>query len=373
MKSFNLKKLRVAILHDILIEKGGAEKDLEVLIKIFPNADIFTTLHKKSLSGLFTAQVKSSFPEYFPAQLRNSTLFKLVTYNYWQSLDLSSYNLVISVSGEFASHAVITRPESLHISYCLTPPRYLWSDYHHFLSLGRGGLLRKLFISHLRSIDYISAQRPDIFIAQSKVVQDRIKTFYGRDAQVIYPPVELHTAFHRSDSAKKDDHKKYYSYVGRLSHEKNLDLLIQVFNESGEKLVIVGDGDQKERLTAMAKNNIEFLGYVEDRKYVAQIISKSQAFIHPAVDEDFGIAPVEALSLGVPVIGFKGGGLHETIIDRKTGVLYEENTIESMRNAITMFSKIRISPKACRLQAKRFSEDEFMRKISHLVSSSLNN
>ncbi len=355
MMNNKLRNLKVAIIHDTLTEYGGAERVLKQILNLFPNADLFTsiisdnprlkTLRKNLVQGYRENRIFN----------RYGIFSKLIAAVYWESLDLSKYDIVISSSDEFSSKSVKTKPGTFHICYCHTPPRFLYPEGKNyqqgllnFKGLSKGFLLNSLMVG-----DFIASKRPDVIISNSKAVKARINKYYRKDSVVIYPPVNIPVAFPRR--LKIED---YYLYIGALDERKNIDLAIRVFNKLNKRLLIIGNGRDRDLLEKMAHNNIKFLGYVEEDEKI-KILKKARGFIFPSVDEDFGMAPVEAMAHGVPVIAHQSGGLLETIIDNKTGIFFKENSEISLMKAIIKFEKMKFSPKDCYSQAKKFSVDKF--------------
>ena len=279
-----------------------------------------------------------------------------------EQFDLSAFDTVLSVSASFAK-GVITHPHMRHICYCLTPPRFLWDDSQKFVQQFRYPIpikrLAPLALSYLRVWDRQAADRVDEFIAISDFVRRRIEKYYGREASIIYPPVNV-SKFHLGQGKGQ-----YWLMVGRLVAYKNFDIAIQAFNQLGWPLKIVGTGVEEKRLRHSAKENIEFIGLVDDTK-LAELYANAAGVIFPQ-EEDFGIVPLEAMASGRPVVAYRGGGAMETIIDRITGVFFEEQNAESLMAAVDRASRMQFIPDVCRGQAERFDIPVFRERMRAIL------
>lgn len=362
------KYKKIAIVHDVFIENGGAERVLLALVSMFPGADVFVPLlstnNRALLESKTTGKVFSSFFNYIPFIHSASILLKPFLYLYWENLDLSGYDLVITSSHSFSSKGVITSPSCLHLSYIHTPPRYLYAEFNETRVL-KNKFFRILLLplmSWLRQKDFIAAQRPDIVVANSLEVKQRIKKYYRRDAKVIYPPTSSFLP-----PKLQIRNQEYYVCFSRLAKQKGIDLIIKAFNRLGKKLVIVGKGAEEKYLKSIANTNIKFLGYVED-KDLTRIFSKAQGLVYASIEEDFGIVPVEALSMGVPVLAFYSGGVKE-VLNKKVGMFFYERTELALVQAITEFEQKNFSPKACLSRAAFFSEKKFKNSIIKLINN----
>lgn len=362
------KYKKIAIIHDVFIENGGAERVLLTLVTMFPKADIFVPLlsanNREVLQGKTTGKVFSSFFNHIPFIHSASILLKPFLYLYWENLDLSGYDLVISSSHSFSSKGVITSSASLHLSYIHTPPRYLYAEFNETRVLQNKffKILLLPLMSWLRQKDFIAAQRPDILVANSLEVKQRIKKYYRREAKVVYPAISSFSPVNQPATKKE-----YYVCFSRLAKQKGIDLIIKAFNRLGKKLVIVGKGAEEKYLKSIANTNIKFLGYVED-KDLTRIFSKAQGLVYASIEEDFGIVPVEALSMGVPVLAFYSGGVKE-VLNKKVGMFFYERTELALVQAITEFEQKNFSPKACLSRAAFFSEKKFKNSIIKLINN----
>ena len=351
--------MRVALVHDFLIEYGGAERVLEALCEIYPGAPIYTAFYDKNGPGMARFakfDIRTSWLQKLPFSRVLLSPFRLFSLALFESFDLSNFDLIISSTWMYMAKGVVTRPETLHLSYIHTPPRFLygyktareWRKY--WWGRVAGGLLNH----KMRMIDFVATQRPDYLIANSKFTADRIWKFYRRKAVVIYPPVR-HLGGEIAD-------RNYFLCVSRLARAKRIDLAIEACNKLGLKLWVVGTGREEKYLKSIAGKTIKFLGYVSDPK-LAKIYAGCKALIFPAEDEDFGIVSVEASSFGKPVIALRSGGVIESVIEGKTGVFFDEPTVESLVAKLQRFKPSNFKPEDCLKQAKKFSKERFKREI----------
>lgn len=326
---------KVAIVHEYLTQYGGGEKTLEEIMDIFPGAPIYTGIYNPArLPEKITKRIiiapKNSFLGAFPKIL--TFLMPLV----FENMDLREYDLIIS-DGTAWSKGVLTRPDQLHISYIHTPPRFLYR--YSVESAKRSKWYLKPFVAPidhlLRVWDYHAAQRPDYLLVNSAEVQKRVQKYYGRESQIIYPPVDV---YFQGNTDKNNLTSPYYLAVGRLSAYKNFDLLIQAFNLLEMPLIMVGTGIEESRLKKLAKSNITFTGQVsevEKHKYLENCI----ALINPVVDEDFGIVPVEAMAHGKPVLAHRSGGTLETVKEGVSGMFFENVNLDHLVQKIKEFDE----------------------------------
>lgn len=363
-----MPKNNVALIHDVFIEQGGAERVLLAMLELFPGADVYTPLITPEARQLLlrrgAAKVITSVLNDIPFIHSASLLLKPFLFWYWESLDLGAYNLVLSSSHSFSSKAVITPPKTLHVSYVHTPPRYLYAEYNETRIL-KHPMMRVLLaplLSWLRFKDYMAALRPDVLVANSKEVQRRIAKYYRRQSAIIYPPIQL-PAIQKPLKLSK---KSYYICFSRLAKQKGIDLAIHACNALRRRLVIVGEGSEKEYLQSIAGDTITFVGRVPDEKLAALFVG-AKAMIYPSLEEDFGMAPVEAMAHGVPVIAHRSGGVRESVKEGKTGLFFDEWNATDVVRAIRTFEKKQFSASACRSQAARFSDTLFKRKLRQLI------
>lgn len=357
--------VKIALVHDWLTNMGGAERVLINFKEIYKDSPIYTTLYnpKKLDNELKNIDVRTSF-------LQNEKNLKkghqgLLPYMpaAFENFDLNEYDIVLSSSSSCAK-GIVTSPSSMHICYCHTPMRYGWEFYYEYANdwdmkkIKRSML--KYFINYIRVWDNVSSNRVDYFIANSKNVAWRIWKHYRRESVVIHPPVRCHL-FNVSDIDED-----YFLILSRLVPYKKIDLAVRAFNELGLPLVVIGDGVEKEKLQSIAKDNIKFLGRQPDN-VVKEYYSKCRAFIFPG-EEDFGITSLEAQASGRPVIGFGKGGLLETVVEGKTGVFFNEQTVESLKDAVKRFQHMDFDKQTIRTHAGEFSEEMFKNKIHDFVS-----
>ncbi len=359
---------KVALVHHWLTSSGGAERVLYELHQMYPEAPIYTTAYlPEKFPELAQADVRTTFVNKIPIIRRKHQLFPIFLGLPFKTLDMSEYDLVISSCAAEAKYVRI-KPETLHICYCHTPVRYYWTDYEwrlHNLPFGPLNWLARIIfpmvVGLLRRIDYTAAQKVDVFVANSKHIQKRIKTYYHRDSTVIYPPVDT-TGFEQL----KREVGVYYLIIGRQVAAKRLDLAVDAFNELGLPLKIAGVGEEITRQKPRAKANIEFLGRVsEDERN--RLLLGAKGFIFPP-EEDFGITPVEALAAGTPVIAYGKGGALEYIKDGINGALFTEQTSKALVNAVKRFENLTFEEKAIRSSARPFDTAVFRSEMAKFVA-----
>jgi glycosyltransferase involved in cell wall biosynthesis len=334
----SLDSLKVACVYDWFDSSGGAERMLPVIAKIFPQADWYSSVVKENKTlGL---KITPSFIQKIPL-VRSHRLLSLPLYPFaFESFDFTGYDLVLSITSSFAK-GVITRPETPHICYMLTPTRFLWSAEDDYISPTSRKIFKPL-IEHLKKWDYIASQRPDKYIAISKEVSKRIMKTYNQTSSVIYPPFPVkhweHQLRHTSPpSTPLAD--GYYIIVSRLQQYKKVDLAIKAFNKMPQRqLVIVGQGPEKHKLESMAKDNIHFIEAHSDAQ-LAFLYGHAKAFLMPQI-EDFGYTSLEAQLCSCPVIAYNEGGATETVKHLKTGFLFNDQTSHGIISAIESFEEV---------------------------------
>ena len=366
--------MRVALIHDHLAQDGGAEKVLKVFAEMFPEAPIFTLLSEKNNVDKYykNRKIDTSIIQKLPGGIKHYQWYMPFMPMAVEFFDLSGFDLVLSDSSSFAK-GVITRPETLHIDYCHTPTRYLWSDTHSYINeLKYNKWFKKiisLVLNYVRLWDRLAADRVDLFIANSETVKKRIQKYYQRDSTVIYPPVNTELFNISADLTDSRLLSQNYFLCGcRLMPYKRIDIVIEAFKKMPDKkLLVFGSGTDIKRLVKLAGSspNIEFLGRV-DEVTLAKLYRNAVAFIHPQ-EEDFGIAAVEAMACGTPVIAYKKGGAQETIIAEQTGIFFAEQTAEAVKNAVSGFDKKKFDEKIIRAQAEKFSTGNFKRNIKEFI------
>ncbi|MCX6810964.1 MAG: glycosyltransferase [Candidatus Berkelbacteria bacterium] len=352
--------MNIAIVHDWLSEFAGADKVLFQLKQIYPNADIFTSIYDERKVPQFEKyKVYTTYLQKFPLSKKlRSTMVPLMPLAFEQ-LDLSKYDLVISNSTS-AGKGVITRPNTCHISYCHTPTRYLWMP--EMDERASTSWLRRRVNKTLKVWDLAASARPDYYIGNSINVKDRIKKFYNRDAEVVYPPTD--TSFYNS---KEGEVKKagFYLFVGRFVPYKKADLVVEAFNKLEFELRLIGTGHEEEKLKSIAKDNIKFLGRASDEVLFENLKSAS-AVIFPS-EEDFGIVPVEAMACGTPVIAYGVGGAKETVVEGITGEFFTPQTPEALINVIKKFDPKKYKFENLRSRAEEFSNEIFRKNFASTV------
>lgn len=356
--------MKVALVHDMLTQFGGAEKVLKALADLYPQAPIFTLIYnKKKFNDIFPPdRIKTSFLQNFPYAKTKFEMYLPLMPLAVKKFNLSEFDLVISSSSSFAN-GIITKPETKHICYCHTPTRYLWVDSKNYVS----GLkynkfikaLLPLILSRLKTWDKSVAKRADSFIANSENVKARIKKYYHRCSEVIYPPVEIEKF--RISQNRGD----YFLIGGRIVSYKKFDLAIKAFNKLNMPLKIFGEGPDLRKLKKMANKNIQFLGFVSENEKV-KLYSEARAFICPH-EEDFGITLVEAMASGIPIIAYKAGGAIESISEGVSGEFFTKQSWETLADKISNFNRDNYNPIEIKKLAKKFSENEFKRKIKKIV------
>jgi glycosyltransferase involved in cell wall biosynthesis len=356
--------------HDWLNQLGGAENVLEEFAGLFPAAPIYTSIYAPDrMPECYRAwDIRTSFMQRLPGVTAHHQQYLPFYPLAFQQMDLSGYDLVLSNKSGFC-HGVRTKRAgggATHVCYCLTPTRFLW-QYDHYLQReqigGLAGRLLRPLLAQLRRWDLDAARRVDHFIAISSEVQTRIRTIYGRESTVIFPPVDVD--YFTPDPAQPVG--DYYLVVSRLIPYKRIDLAVGAFRDLPQaKLLVVGGGRDLEALRAQATPNVHFLGR-QPRERVRELLRGCRAFLFPGL-EDFGIAPVEAMSCGRPVIAFGGGGALDTVQPGVTGELFGEQSVQSLTDTLAAFDWSAYDPAVCRAQAERFSTANFRREITAYVA-----
>lgn len=357
--------MKLALVHDYLIQNGGAEKVLEVFGSLWPDSPIYTLLFDPTSLPAFQARdVRTSFLARLPLGQRKYQWYLPLMPTATEQYDLSDYDVVLSSTSAFAK-GVITRDDALHICYCHTPTRYLWSDTHSYIEeLRVPGFVKMLLppvLSRLRLWDKTAADRVDVFVANSKTVRSRIQKYYRREAHVIHPPVDTQRFSISSEP------KNYFLTGGRLVAYKRYDLVIQAANRTKLPLKVFGTGPIEDSLKKMAGSHIEFLGRVSQEEQ-ARLYAGALAFIHPQ-EEDFGITPVESMASGRPVIAYKKGGATETVVEGLSGEFFEEQIWEELADLMLRFDERRYSPQAIKTHAEQFSRERFEHEMKSFVQS----
>lgn len=375
--------MRVALVHDYLIRFGGAEQVLLALHRLFPEAPIYTLLYDVEKLGDFFngAEIKPSFLQKMPSFLRRR-------YKYFlpflplapETFDLRDFDVIISSSSAFAK-GVVTRSDAKHFCYCHNPMRFIWDYYFDYTLQQKMGSVKKnlwFLISHyFRLWDKASASRVDYFIANSRQTAQRIYKYYRKEAEIIYPPAEIMAVNIGDDGAVADiadefNHiKDYFLIVSQLRPYKRIDLAIEAFNDLNLPLVIIGEGPERKKLEKIAKGNIKFLGF-QPINVVRRFYQNCLAFIFSGED-DFGIAPVEAMSFGKPVLAYRGGGALETVKEGITGEFFDELSSASLKDGVCRLLLQRPNYQSADISqhAGQFGEDRFRKEILEFIESKM--
>jgi len=358
--------MKLAIVHDFLCQYGGAEKCIEAIHDIYPEAPIFTTVYlpDRLPDNFKKMDIRTTFMQYLPFMHKHFKKYLLLYPTAVASMDLRKYDVILSSSSAFAKGAVKDR-NACHISYCYSPMRFVWNYLRYIEKETMHPLLKKILpycISGLKRWDLERNAGVDYFISISNYIRERIRNCYNRDSDVIYPPVNV-TSFYSSDSI--DD---YFLVVSRLNAYKRIELVIEAFNTLQLPLHIVGEGPYRTTLERMAGPTVKFMGKLDEKELINHY-AHCRAFIFPG-DEDFGIAPVESQAAGRPVIAFASGGALETVIDSVTGIFFKEPTTSSLCAAIRTFieKEPEFDPAIIRNNALRFDEKIFKQAIRNYVA-----
>lgn len=362
--------MRVILLHDWLTGFRGGERVLEVFCQMFPDAPIYTLIHKEGSVGnvIESHTINTSFLSGVPGIAKHYRKFLPLFPTAAGSLVLPKCDLVLS-SSHCVIKGVVKPAGSVHVSYIHSPMRYLYDQYDSYFGPGAPAYQRMgmaFFRKYLTNWDLASNANVDMMIANSNFVKERIKTYYGVESRVIHPFVELDDfRAHANDHLAQDD---YYAMVSAFAPNKRVDLAVKAFNKLGLKLKIIGSGQQESELRAMAKDNIHFLGNV-DREEVIRVLRGARAFIFPGV-EDFGITPLEALAAGVPVIAFKAGGVLETL-NEEVASFFTEPTAEALAMEVVRMQDRKFDKTALWSRAEMFSKENFVAKMNDAISAAL--
>ena len=353
-------KLKVAIVHDWLVSYAGADRVVDCMHHVFPDAPIYTLVYDKEKMPTWFRDydIRTTWIQKLPFATKLYKKLLPLMPGAFEALDLSEYDLVLSSSSS-CSKGVITRPDAVHICYCHTPIRYVW-DFYYTYRANANPLVRAVMPSQmhkLRQWDKCAADRVDYFIANSRYIAQRIKKYYRRDSDVIYPCVHIN----QSPFVEKED---FYLVVGRFTWYKRIDLAVAACTKLGRRLVVIGTGDEESRLKAMAGPTVEFKGGGLSDEEVRGYYLRAKAFLFPG-EEDFGITPVEAQSAGTPVLAFGRGGACETVEDGRTGLLFHAQTVESLAECIEKFEAegVACSKEEIRAHSLSFSEARFEEEL----------
>lgn len=361
--------MKIALAHDWLNQMGGAENVLEVLVSMFPEAPVFTTIYAPDLMppAYRRWEIRPSWLNRAPGIHRHHQPYLPLYPAAVRSLDFRDYDLILSNKSGFI-HGLKTRPGQKHLCYCLAPTRYAWSfdayAEREQLSPTLKLALRPV-VAALRRWDHAAAQQVDAFCAISTDIQQRIRTFYGRESHIIAPPVDT-DRFQPIDSPSAD----YYFIVSRLIPYKRIDLAVEACSRLGRRLIIAGDGRDRAALEAIAGPTVSFTGRLSWDKVVA-LMANCRAFIFPGY-EDFGITPVEAQAAGRPVIAYAAGGALDTVVPGETGIFFKDQSVESLMAAIETFETQQFDPRRVRRQAEKFSVSRFKAELRTWIDAAMN-
>lgn len=366
-----MKNKKVVIVTD-WIYAGGGEKVVEQIHKIYPDAPIFASFCTEAWRKRLDNKVVTGYLNDFPFDKLRKFL-PVLRQRWYKKLDLSEFDIIISVTGNGEAKFVKKQKENaVHICYCHTPVHFYWRKYEQYIQnpgfgkldfLARIGL--RILVKPLRKKDFESAQDVDFFIANSKHIRSDIKEFYGRDSKVIHPPVNS-SMFSKF---KLDSGREYFILWGRHVPDKRFDLAIKACEELGEKLVVIGSGSETENLKKIAGKNTEFTGFLSEEQ-MANEITKAKAFLFTSM-EDFGIAPVEAMASGLPVIAYRAGGALDSVVENMTGVYFDDQSVESIKKAIKDFDHTKFDSSSIKKWAENFSDAKFRREFERFVDRSV--
>ena len=363
--------MRIALVCDDLVQHGGHEKVVMDVCKIFPKAPLFTTMATKEWRKRCVEEgieLKTSFMQKFPFKKGlNRAYAPLLFYILaLENFNFNDYDVVISMSSRFA-HGVVTQPKTLHICYMSTVGRMIWEPNTYFRNAKLAKMLLKLPLSHLRLWDKVASSRPDYFLTNSKTSQHRIKKYYGRESEIVYPAIDK-TQFEGVGDIEKED---YYLVLTRLAAWKRVDIAVRACRNLGLKLKVAGSGPDKSRLLKLAKGakEIEFLDYVSDEDKV-KYLKRCKALIVTQF-EDFGITPLEAMICGTSVIAYAKGGVLETVIDGETGEFFKNQTEKSLEEILRKFNAEKFDQEKSKTQAAKFNIDNFNNQIRIHLDSKL--
>lgn len=355
--------MKVALIHDYLTQRGGAERVFELICRFFPQADIYSSVYDPDNTVDFEGRsVKTTFLQNIPGTKRNFRLFAPIYYPAFRLLDLQEYDLILSSTSSFAK-GVKKKPGAMHICFCHNVTRFLWNTrtyLEEYSNIKKFSPLIKPALKYMRKKDLLYAKEPDLYIANSSTVANRIKQIYKRKALAINYPINTNKFIF---SAKKED---YYLISSRMISYKRLDIAVETFNWLGLPLIIIGDGPERKRLEASALSNIKFLGYVED-EWRAHLMAKAKAVIVTAL-EDYGLVPIEANASGTPVIAYGAGGVLDTQVSGKTGILFKPQSPDALQAAIKQVEDQEWDYAQIRTHAvDKFSEKIFLQKVAEVI------
>lgn len=368
MPRVDVNQLKVAIVHDWLTGIGGQEKVLLAWHKLFPDAPIYTSVYdrKNAPPEFRNMQIRTTWLQHVPfLRFRHQFVAPLRGLAFL-SLKLKGYDLVLSMSSAESKFVRVNAKKTLHICYCNTPTRYYWSHYEQYRRNPGFGklnplirLLMPFFVRVMRRLDFSAAQRVGVFIGNSKNVSERIKKYYRRSSYSLFPPVEIER-FTLELNKNRDE----LLVAGRQIPYKRFDLAVKAANKLGLSLTVIGDGPEHQKLRSIAKDNVSFI--TASDKLLAKKMSSAELLLFPG-EEDAGIVPLEAMASGTPVVAYAKGGALETVIDGKTGVLFQQQSVDALVQAITIAHKKKWNHTAIRKHAESFSTENYLNELSAII------
>ncbi len=363
--------MKIAFVHDYLVQRGGAERVLECFCEIYPYAPIYTIVHNKAaMHGAFeNKRIYTSYLQKMPFTKSWHRIFPLLMPPAIEQFDFSNYDVVVSDSSSYAK-GIITRPQTLHICYMHTPMRYAWDDCQKYTRDFYFPRFVKSIIpfamNYIRLWDKVSADRVDLFVANSNFVANRIKKYYRKEAIVIHPPVDTKRF---SPAVSSEKVQPYFLMVGRLIAYKRHDITIKAFNNLGLPLKIIGRGPELKRLKKIAGSNIEFLGRVDDEQ-LKQYYLDCQGVVFPQ-EEDFGIVAMEALACGKPLVAYRGGDIPEHMENQTMGVFFEQQTSQAIIEAVKRFQALSFDSQYISSKVQKFNREIFKEKMREIIENKL--
>lgn len=358
--------MKVALVYDRVNKWGGAERVLLALHELFPKAPLYTSVYNKQKARWASVfDVRTSFLQRFPKASSSHELYAPLMPLAFESFSFDEYDLVISVTSESAK-GIITKPQTKHICYCLTPTRYLWSGYNEYFHDTLLRFVTSPMIYYLKQWDKVASHRPDSYISISDEVKKRLEKYYDISSSVVYPPLMIT----QSESIEKIPFRQFFLVVSRLVPYKRVDLAIKACNALNAPLVVVGVGSELAKLKKIAGPTITFLGSLTDEKLVPYY-KQCRALLFPG-NEDFGLTMVEAQSFGKPVIAYRAGGAKEIVKDKETGLFFESQTITSLKDALLQFDTMRFSETTIKKHAEQFGmnlfKEHFMGELNRILA-----
>lgn len=364
--------MKVALVYDRVNKIGGAERVLLALHEIYPDAPLYTAVYdpKGAPWAAVFPKVIPSFLQKLPFAKSHHEAYPWLTPLAFESFNLDEFDVVISVTSAEAK-GIITKPGTLHICYCLTPTRYLWQSYWDYFKNPVWRVLTMSLVVKLRLWDQITSQRPDTYLTISQNVAKRIKKYYRREAEVIYPPIDLTKFKIKNEKSKTtNQNEKFFLIVSRLVPYKRIDIAIEAFNKLGLPLKIVGSGMEERKLRQMAGKNIEFIAQNLTDEELLSYYQNCRAIIFPG-EEDFGLVPIEAQACGRPLIAFRGGGVLESVVEGVTGEFFSPQTPAALSKVIKQFRDEKYKPEECRKNAEKFSKEKFKEEFKKFIEEHL--